>query len=182
MGLDELETFLRKKGAAELITEIGTGTATFNALVAAVAVSGSTVSSRLSEGVEREVLTVSHKPTEHGTEKRYALTILGRRIYDWAAQTEFERKVRKLRRVQHERDTAFERMVGKINRDMELRKMVTDSEPVEGQEIDLPEGASLVPKTASEEKLREAKRERMEANLKPIEELNDADETGEDSG
>lgn len=68
MGLDELEAFLRKKGAAELITEIGTGTTTFNALVDAVSVSGSTVSSRLSEGVERDVFTVSHRPTEHGRE------------------------------------------------------------------------------------------------------------------
>lgn len=176
MGLDELEVFLRKKGAAELVTEIGTGAATFNALVDAVAVSGSTVSSRLSEGVEREVFTVSHRPTEHGTEKRYALTILGRRIYDWAAQTEFERKVRELRRVQHERETTFERMVGKLNRDLEIRKMVTDSESVEDQEIDLPEGASLMPKMASEEKLREAKHERMEANLEPVEEMEEDDD------
>ncbi len=181
MGLDELEAFLRKKGAAELITEIGTETATFNALVDAVAVSGSTVSSRLSEGVEHEVFTVSHRPTEHGTEKRYALTILGRRIYDWAAQTEFERKVRELRRVQHERETAFERMVGKINRDMELRKMVADSERVEDQEVDLPEGASLVPKMASEEELRQAKYERMEADLKPVEKVEDTDRAGENS-
>ena len=180
MGLDELEAFLRKKGAAELVTEIGTGTVTFNVLVDAVAVSGSTVSSRLSEGVERDVFTVSHRPTAHGTEKRYALTILGRRIYDWAAQTEFERKVQDLRRVQHERETAFERMVGKINRDMELRKMVADSEPVDDQEVDLSEGASFVPKIASEEELREAKYERMEANLEPIEELEDADREDSD--
>ncbi len=45
--------------------------------------------------------------------ERYALTILGRRIYDWAAQTEFERKVRELRRVQHERETAFESWLGR---------------------------------------------------------------------
>ncbi|WP_199174813.1 hypothetical protein [Halegenticoccus soli] len=72
-------------------------------------------------------------------------------------------------------------MVGKLNRDMEIRKMVTDSELVEDQDVDLPEGASLVPKMASEEKLREAKHKRMEANLEPIEELEDADGTGEDS-
>lgn len=59
--------------------------------------------------------------------------------------------------------------------------MVTDSEPVEDQEIDLPGGVSLVPKMASEEKLREAKHEHMETNLKPIGELEDAGGTGEDS-
>jgi hypothetical protein len=181
MGLDELEAFLRKKGAAELITEIGTGTATFNALVDAVAVSGSTVSSRLSEGVERDVFTVSHRPTEHGTEKRYELTILGHRVYDWAVQTEFERKVRELRRIRRERETAFEQLVGKINRDMEIRKMVSDSDPIQYQDIDIPEGTSFVPKTPSEEELREAKYERMEANLKPVEEVEDADGTRENS-
>ncbi|QRY22501.1 hypothetical protein JT689_10880 [Halobacterium sp. GSL-19] len=168
MGLDELEAFLRKKGAAELITEIGTGTATFNALVDAVAVSGSTVSSRLSEGVERDVFTVSHRPTEHGTEKRYELTILGRRVYDWAVQTEFERKVRELRRIRQERETAFEQLVGKINRDMEIRKMVVDVDPLVDEDVELPEGTSVVQKEPSEEALREAHFERMEESLEPI--------------
>lgn len=157
MGLDELEAFLRKKGATELVAEIGTGTATFNALVDAVAVSGSTVSSRLSEGVEREVFTVSHRPTEHGTEKRYELTILGCRVYDWVVQTEFERKVRELRRVRHECETIFEQLIGKINRDIEIRKMVTNSNPIQDQDIDLSEDTSFVPKTPSEENLRKAK-------------------------
>jgi len=168
MGLDELEGFLRKKGAAELITEIGTGTATFNALVDAVAVSGSTVSSRLSEGVERDVFTVSHRPTEHGTEKRYELTILGRRVYDWAVQTEFERRVRELRRIRQERETAFEQLVGKINRDMEIRKMVVDVDSLADEDVDLPEGTSVVQKEPSEEALREAHFERMEKSLEPI--------------
>lgn len=175
MGLDDLEGFLRQKGAPELVTEIGTGTATFNALVDAVAVSGSTVSSRLSEGVEREIFSVSHRPTEHGTEKRYKLTILGRRIYDWAEKTEFKRKVRKLRRVRHERETAFEQLIGKLNRDLETRKMVADSDSLKCEDMDLPEGASLVPKAPSEKELREAKFERMEENLRPIEN-NDAQE------
>ncbi|WP_229380273.1 hypothetical protein [Haloterrigena salifodinae] len=45
--------------------------------------------------------------------------------------------------------------------------------------MDLPEGVSLVPKTPSGEELRKAKYERMEANLKPIEEIEDNDETRE---
>jgi len=126
-------------------------------------------------------MTVSHRPTEHGTEKRYELTILGRRVYDWAVQTEFERKVRELRRARQERETAFEQLVGKINRDQELLRMVADSEPMQDQDFDLPKGASLVPKTPSEEELREAKYERMEANLKPVEEVEDADGTGKNS-
>jgi len=181
MELDDLEAFLRKKGAAELITEIGTGTATFNALERSVAVSGSTVSSRLSEGVERDVFTVSHKPTEHGTEKRYELTILGRRVYDWAVQTEFERKVRELQRIRQERETAFEQLVGKINRDMEIRKMVVDVDPLVDEDVELPEGTSVVQKEPSEEALREAHFERMEESLDPVEEVEDADGTGENS-
>lgn len=102
-------------------------------------------------------------------------------MYDWAVQTEFERKVRELRRVRHERDTAFEQMVGKINRDQELLKMVADSEPMQNQDFDLPEDTSFVPKTPPEEELREAKYERMEANLKPVEEVEDANGAGENS-
>jgi len=168
MGLDELEAFLRKKGAAELITEIGPGTTTFNALVDAVSVSGSTVSSRLSEGVERDVFTVSHRPTEHGTEKRYKLTILGRRVYEWAVQTEFERKDRELRRIRQERETAFEQLVGKINRDMEIRKMVVDVDSLVDEDVELPEGTSVAQKESSAEALREAHFERMEESLEPI--------------
>lgn len=94
MGRDELKEFLRKKGAAELITEIERGTATFKAPIDAVSISSSTVSSRLSEGVDKDVCRATHAPTEHGTQKRYGLTILGRRVYDWAEYTEYERKVR----------------------------------------------------------------------------------------
>jgi DNA-binding HxlR family transcriptional regulator len=178
MGLDDLEAFLRKKGAPELITEIGRGTATFNELAETVAVSGSTVSARLSEGVDHEIFAVSHQPTEHGTEKRYTLTLLGRRIYDWAEKTEFDRKVRELRRIRQERETVFEQMVGKLSRDMEIRKMVLDVDPLEGEDVDLPEGASFVQKEPSEEALREAKFERMEESLEPITD-DQAEETSE---
>lgn len=88
------------------------------------------MSSRLSEGVERDTFTVSHGPTGHGTGKRYELTILGRHVYDWAVETEFERKVREFRRIRQERETAFKQPVGEINRDMEIRKTVSDSDPL----------------------------------------------------
>ncbi|MCF2166531.1 hypothetical protein KV539_12950 [Halobacterium salinarum] len=51
---------------------------------------------------------------------------------------------------------------------MEIRKMVADSDLLEGEDVDLPEGASLVPKAPSEEARREAKLERMEESLEPI--------------
>lgn len=177
MGLDDLEAFLRKKGAPELITEVGRGTATFNELAETVAVSGSTVSSRLSDGVKHDIFVVSHQPTEHGTEKRYKLTMLGRRIYDWAEKTEFDRKVRELRRIRHERETVFEQLIGKLSRDMEIRKMVLNVDPLEGEDVDLPEGASFVQKEPSEEARREAKFERMEEALEPI-----TDDQAEDTG
>ncbi|NUC72084.1 hypothetical protein HTZ84_07140 [Haloterrigena sp. SYSU A558-1] len=177
MGRDELEKFLRKKGAAELITEIGRGTATFKALVDAVSISSSTVSSRLSEGVEKDVYKVAHAPTEHGTEKRYGLTILGRRVYDWAENTEYVRKVRELRRVRHERDTAFEQMIGRVTRDMEILKMVTDLDPQHDLPPEMPEGASIVPKEPSKEERRKARDRRLEESLQPIEEVERNTET-----
>lgn len=171
MGRDELEEFLRKKGAAELITEIGRGTATFKALADAVSISPSTVSARLSEGVGNDVYKVTYTPTEHGTEKRYGLTILGRRVYDWAENTEYERKVRELRRARHELDTAFEQMIGRVTRDMEVLKMVADSDPQQDLPPEMPEEASIVPKEPSEEELREARDTRLEESLRPIKEV-----------
>lgn len=180
MGRDESEKFLRKKGAAELITEIGRRTATFKVLVDAVSISSSTVSARLSEGVEKGVYEVAHAPTEHGTEKRYGLTILGRRVYDWAENTEYVRKVRDLRRARHKRDTAFEQMIGRVTRDMEILKMVADSDPQQDLPPEMPEGASIVPKGPSEEELREARETRLEESLQPIEEVEAGPETEND--
>ncbi|MFD1600625.1 hypothetical protein ACFSBX_16925 [Halobellus rarus] len=171
MGRDELEEFLRKKGAAELITEIGRGTATFKTLADAVSISPSTISARLSEGVRNDVYKVTHEPTEHGTEKRYGLTILGRRVYDWAENTEYERKVRELRRVRHERDTAFEQMIGQVTRDMEILKVVDDTGPQQDLSPEMPDGAFIVPKEPSKEELREVRNTRLEESLKPIEEI-----------
>lgn len=59
---------------------------------------------------------------------------------------------------------------------------MTSSDPIQNQDVNLPEGASLVPKSPSEEELREAKYERMEANLKPVDEVDDTDGTEENSG
>ncbi|QRY23831.1 hypothetical protein JT689_10835 [Halobacterium sp. GSL-19] len=51
---------------------------------------------------------------------------------------------------------------------MEIRKMVADVDPLEGKDVELPDGASLVQKEPSEEALREAKFERLEDSLEPI--------------
>ena len=99
---------------------------------------------------------------------KYELTILGRRVYNWAVQTEVERKVRELRRIRQERETAFEQLIGKINRDMEIRKMVVDVDPLVDEDVELTEDTSVVQKEPSEEAFREAHFERMEDSLEPI--------------
>ncbi|WP_242365805.1 hypothetical protein [Halobacterium salinarum] len=72
------------------------------------------------------------------------------------------------RRLRHERNTSFEQLIGKLNRDMETRKMVADSDPLEGEDVDLSEGASLVQNEPPEEARRDAKFEHMEEPLEPI--------------
>ena len=146
-------------------------------LIDAVSISSSTVSARLSEGVEKDVYEVAHAPTEHGTEKRYGLTILGRRVYDWAENTEYVRKVRDFHRARHKRDTAFEQMIGRVTRDMEILKMVDDSNPQQDLPSEMPDGASIVPKESSEEELREARDTRLEESLNPVQEVNSDTET-----
>jgi hypothetical protein len=56
--------------------------------------------------------------------------------------------------------------------------MVADSDPLEGEDVDLPEGASLVQNEPSEEARCEAKFERMEDSLEPIVD-HQAEETSE---
>ena len=111
------EAFLRKKGALEIVVEIGHGSATFQDIDDAVLVSSSTVATRLQEGVEKDLLEVTHRPTDHGTQKRYTLTRVGTRVVARVREIDLETTVRKLQRLQRERETKLERLIGRLNRD-----------------------------------------------------------------
>ncbi|WP_277543547.1 hypothetical protein [Haloarcula laminariae] len=117
MGFDKIDEFLRKKGAVEVIVEIGSGSATYKDIDEAVLASSSTVSKRLNEAVENELIEITHRLTDYGTQKRYTLTDSGKRIYDWVLDIDLEKKIRELRRVQRERDNKMDQLLDYVNRD-----------------------------------------------------------------
>lgn len=128
MGFDKIDEFLRKKGAVEVIVEIGSGSATYQNINEAVLASSSTVSNRLNEAVQNELIEVTHRPTDYGTQKRYTLTDSGKRIYDWVLDIDLEKKIRELRRVQRDRDNKMDQLLDYVNRDTVLLKRYSGPE------------------------------------------------------
>jgi DNA-binding HxlR family transcriptional regulator len=128
MGFDEIDEFLRKKGAVEVIIEIGSGSATYQNINEAVLASSSTVSNRLNEAVQNELVEVTHRPTDYGTQKRYTLTDSGNRIYDWVLDIDLEKEIRELRRVRRDRDNKMNQLLDYVNRDTVLLKRYSEPE------------------------------------------------------
>lgn len=112
-----VEEFLRKKGALEIVVEIGHGSASFQDIEDAVLVSSSTVATRLQDGVEKDLFEISHHPTDHGSQKRYKLTRIGTRVHDRIQEIDVDKTVQKLQRLQRERATGVEQLIGRLNRD-----------------------------------------------------------------
>jgi DNA-binding MarR family transcriptional regulator len=82
----------------------------------------------LNEAVENELIEVTHRPTDYGTQKRYTLTESGNRIYEWVVDIDLAKKIRKLRRVQRDHDNKMEQLLDYVNRDRELLKSYSESE------------------------------------------------------
>lgn len=148
--------------------EIGHASATFQDLESAVLASSSTVSTRLTDGRKAGLIEIQHRPTDHGTQKRYTLTKLGKRVYNWAEKTDFHRKIRERRRVQHELDAKLEEFLGKVNRDRTV--LAQDAIPGLSADISQEEFEHLDAdfERASEEELKEATYKQMEADLVPV--------------
>lgn len=165
MSESAVESFLRSTGGSEIMIEIGHASATFQDLESAVLASSSTVSTRLTDGREAGLIEIQHRPTDHGTQKRYTLTKLGKRVYNWAEKTDFHRKIRERRRVQHELDAKLEEFLGKVNHDRTV--LAQDAIPGLSADISQEEFEHLDAdfERASEEELKEATSEQMEADL-----------------
>lgn len=112
-----IEGFLRKKGALEIVIEIGHKSTSFQEVEDAVLVSSSTVATRLHDGTQKKLFEINHHPTDHGTQKRYELTRVGTRIHDRIQELDVDKTVRNLQRLQRERETDRERLIGRLNRD-----------------------------------------------------------------
>ena len=160
-----VESLLRRTGGSEILIEIGHTSSTFQDLESAVVASSSTVSTRLTDGREAGLIEIQHRPTDHETQKRYALTKLGKQVYNWAEKTGFHRKIRERRRVQHELDAKLEEFLGKVNRDRTVliqdatSGLSADDSQEEFEHLD----ADF--ERVSEEELKEATYEQMEEDL-----------------
>jgi len=168
MSESAVESFLRSTGGSEILIEIGHTSATFQDLESAILASSSTVSTRLTEGRGAGLIEIQHRPTDHGTQKRYTLTKLGKRVYNWAEKTDFHRKIRERRRVQRELDAKLEEFLGKVNRDRTV--LVQDAEPGLSADYSQEEFDRLDAnfEQLSEEELKEVTYEQMEADLNSV--------------
>ncbi|SEP00002.1 hypothetical protein SAMN04487948_11043 [Halogranum amylolyticum] len=179
MSKNAVESFLRSTGGSEILIEIGRGSATFQDLEGGVLASTSTVSNRLTDGREADLIEIKHRPTDHGTQKRYVLTKLGKRVYDWAEKTDFHRKIRARRRVQRELDAKLEEFLGKVNRDRTV--LVQDAKPGLSADYSQEEFEYLDTQfeKPSEEELKEATYKRMEEDLTSVNRDNDESESND---
>lgn len=62
-------------------------------------------------------------------------------------------------------------MIGRVTRDMEILKMVSDLDPQQDLPPEMLEDASIALKEPSEKEMREARDRRLEESLQPIEEV-----------
>lgn len=137
MSFEEIDEFLRKKGAVEIIVEIGSGSATYQNINDELLASSSTVSSRLNEAVEYELIAVTHRPTDYGTQKRYTLTDSGERIFHWVLDIDLEKKIRELRRAQRDLNAKMDQLLDYVNRDSVLLEKYSGPErPVTQEELE----------------------------------------------
>lgn len=165
-----VEAYLRRKGVLAVLIEIGLGSATFQDIDEAVLVSSSTVSNRLQEGVEKELIEITHRPTDHGTQKRYTLTKVGTRVLSRVREIDLDRTVQKLQRLQREHETELERLIGRLNRDKLIIGYEYERNPSQVPEDTIPADAlgDLEPPTESEEDA--AHRKRLEEDLVELDE------------
>lgn len=183
MSIGGLDEFLQRKGSVEIIVEIGTGSSTFQNIEKAVLVSSSTISNRLHDGFELDLFDITHRPTEHGTQKRYELASVGKRVFDWIQEIDMDSTVRELQRVQRRRDQDLERLIDHVKRDTSLQHL--GSPPAESfNNVDHDEiPYSDVTESDPEEKrkhMEKQRREKLESDLHGEMDLDEDEEENED--
>lgn len=124
-----------------MLIEIGLGSATFQDIDGAVLVSSSIVSNWLQEGVEKDLIKITHRHTDHGTQKRYTLTRVGTRVLNRVREIDLDKTVQKLQRLQRERETELERLIERLNRDKLIISYEYERTPTPVSEDTIPDEA-----------------------------------------
>jgi len=100
-----------QKGTIEVLLEVGNGTTTFQRIEDAVLISQSTINKRLNRGIELDLVRVTYRPTDYGTQKRYELTELGDVMLNYIEAVNLDTKTRRLQKAQREFDSGLSSMV-----------------------------------------------------------------------
>lgn len=115
--LTDVTDFLYRKGGLEILIEIGSGSATFQQIDDTVLVSSSTISNRLSEATQLDLVEITHRPTDYGTQKRYELTDQGMTVFRWAEQLDLDYNIKERRRLKRTYDTKRESLKEHVQND-----------------------------------------------------------------
>jgi len=115
--LSDVTGFLDRKGGLEILIEIGSGSATFQQIDDTVLVSSSTISNRLSEATQLDLVEITHRPTDYGTQKRYELTEQGMTVFRWAEQLDLDHNIKERRRLKRAYDTKRESVKERVQND-----------------------------------------------------------------
>jgi len=115
--LSDVTGLLDRKGAVEILIEIGSGSATFQQIDDTVLVSSSTISNRLSEATQLDLVKIRHRPTDYGTQKRYELTDQGMTVFGWAEQLDLDYNIKERRRLKRAYDTKRESLKEHVQND-----------------------------------------------------------------
>lgn len=115
----EVCAFFEQTGAVALFCEIHWADGNrFTELAEAMGVSTSTVSRRLEEAVDLQILKVTLESTDYGTNKLYKLTKAGTHIRQILEQTGVKDAYLRLREVEREFDSAVGRAQTEIDNSM----------------------------------------------------------------
>ena len=115
--ITDVTGFLDRKGAIEVLIEIGSGSVTFQQIDDTVLVSSSTISNRLSEATQLDLVEITHRPTDYGTQKRYELTKQGMTVFNWAQELDLDHNITERRRLQRTCDTKRESLIARVQND-----------------------------------------------------------------
>lgn len=105
---EEIVEFLSRTGAVGVLREVNLMAGSrFTDLEESVDVSSSTLSTRLGEARDLGLLELKLENTEEGTNRHYALTGLGRRVYNQMEQRGIFRTYDKMKTLEEEFDESL---------------------------------------------------------------------------
>jgi len=139
---DNLFEVLESKATIQIIMEIGSGSQPFDNINENVLASSSTISTRLTDGVKTDLFSIEHRPTDHGTQKRYRLTENGETVLRLIQELDVDAAVRNYQRAARRYEQATTTLLSNAERHKELSevKIAQASNDYTRQQQEIPDG------------------------------------------